>query len=58
MIVAATMVELLDKIYKAEGRVRKAGESRTAFAMARYDITADWDRNRFEAVPKDRTEQD
>lgn len=49
------MVELLAKIYAAEGWRRKAGESRTARVKPLYDVTIDHRRGQFVAAPKKET---
>ena len=49
---APTPVELMAKIYEANGWVRRAGESRTARAAALYKITIDAKRGQYVATPK------
>lgn len=51
-IEARTMVDLISKIYAAEGWVRSRGESKIYRAQTAYKITMDHKGNRFVAVKK------
>ena len=52
-IKARTMVDLISKIYAAEGWVRSRGESKIYRAQTAYKITMDHKGNRFVAVRKE-----
>lgn len=49
MLTAKSMADLLAAIYKREGWVRVAGESRTARAKTKYDLDLDYKKNVFTA---------
>lgn len=49
MLTAKTMADLLAAIYKREGWVRVAGESKTARAKTKYDLALDHKKNIFTA---------
>jgi hypothetical protein len=48
----AVALDLIQAVYKAEGWVRREGESQVARVKDLYTITADPRRNRYVATPK------
>ena len=52
-ITAPTMLDLLVRIYKAEGWKRGKGESPTARAKTAYDLVIDHKANRYIATRKE-----
>jgi len=52
VVKAKSMCELTYKIYKKEGWIRVAGESKTRRIMSAYDVIMDQVANRFIATKK------
>ena len=53
VIRALCMVDLVEKVYKAEGWTRVAGESKIARMKTKYDLRLNYASNRFTATRKE-----